>query len=344
MPYRRMCAIASSSERHHGRGEVQRQVFAAEVVLGRRHHVVLGRDHLGRAVHGDARIVQRRQRDRQERRRPPTRAPDSDSAALQTDGRDVFAFSRMDSAMSRSASASTYTWQLPTPVSITGTVEPFDHRPDQVGAAARDQHVDQAPRGHQLLHAGPRRRVDQRDRVVRQPAGGDRTAQRVHDRLVRSGGRRRTAQQHRVAGLQAQSGRVRGHVRPRFVDHRDHAERHPYLPQFQTVRQRRSADHLADRVRQRRRLPQPVGHRVDARGRRARAGRPWPPPRRLRGRRRRPPRLAAKISGVRATSASAIASSAASFADRLAVASDGRARSARVRPSSVTDDVIFEGS
>src|SRR5205085_10461297 len=47
----------------------------------------------------------------------------TDSAALHTDGREVFALSRIDSAMSRSAAASTYTWQLPTPVSITGTVE-----------------------------------------------------------------------------------------------------------------------------------------------------------------------------------------------------------------------------
>ena len=47
----------------------------------------------------------------------------SDSAALQTDGRCVLAFSTIASAMSRSASRSTYTWQLPTPVSITGTVD-----------------------------------------------------------------------------------------------------------------------------------------------------------------------------------------------------------------------------
>src|SRR6266545_2551037 len=47
----------------------------------------------------------------------------TDSAALHTDGREVFALSRIDSAMSRSASAWTYTWQLPTPVSMTGTVD-----------------------------------------------------------------------------------------------------------------------------------------------------------------------------------------------------------------------------
>jgi hypothetical protein len=42
---------------------------------------------------------------------------------LHTDGRWTFELSTMASASSRSADASTYTWQLPTPVSITGTVD-----------------------------------------------------------------------------------------------------------------------------------------------------------------------------------------------------------------------------
>src|SRR3954453_8433232 len=47
----------------------------------------------------------------------------SDSAVLQVDRRWVLEFSTTASAFSRSAAASTYTWQLPTPVSITGTVD-----------------------------------------------------------------------------------------------------------------------------------------------------------------------------------------------------------------------------
>ena len=43
------------------------------------------------------------------------------SIALQTAGRDVFAFSAMRSAMSRSALSSTNVWQIPAPVSMTGT-------------------------------------------------------------------------------------------------------------------------------------------------------------------------------------------------------------------------------
>ena len=42
--------------------------------------------------------------------------------ALQTDGREVFAFMQILIAMSKSASLSTNVWQTPVPVSITGTV------------------------------------------------------------------------------------------------------------------------------------------------------------------------------------------------------------------------------
>ena len=43
------------------------------------------------------------------------------SIALQTDGRDVLAFTEIFTAISISALESTYIWQLPAPVSITGT-------------------------------------------------------------------------------------------------------------------------------------------------------------------------------------------------------------------------------
>lgn len=42
------------------------------------------------------------------------------SSALQTDGRLVLAFSMIFSALSKSASLSTYTWQMPVPVSMHG--------------------------------------------------------------------------------------------------------------------------------------------------------------------------------------------------------------------------------
>ena len=54
----------------------------------------------------------------QELARPPRSCTRSVSAALQTPGRWVLALTTMAAAMSRSAAASTYTWQLPSP-SIT---------------------------------------------------------------------------------------------------------------------------------------------------------------------------------------------------------------------------------
>ncbi|SKV48126.1 Uncharacterised protein [Mycobacteroides abscessus subsp. abscessus] len=49
------------------------------------------------------------------------RSINSVSAALHTLGRRVLEFNRIRSASARSASACTYTWQLPTPVSMVGT-------------------------------------------------------------------------------------------------------------------------------------------------------------------------------------------------------------------------------
>ena len=74
---------------------------------------------------------------------------------MHTLGRCVFELSRISSARSRSASASTYTWQLPTPVSITGTVDSRHHGLDQPGATPRNQYVDQPARLHEFLHRGP---------------------------------------------------------------------------------------------------------------------------------------------------------------------------------------------
>src|SRR5215213_7938200 len=43
---------------------------------------------------------------------------------------------------------------------------------------------------------------------------------------------------------------VYGHVRPRLVDHRDHAERHPHLADVEPVGQPVAVDHLADGIGQ----------------------------------------------------------------------------------------------
>ena len=74
-------------------------------------------------------------------------------------------------------------------------------------------------------------------------AGGDRAV--AGERL------RAAAQDHRVAGLQAQRGGIGGHVRARLVDHRDHAERDAHALDQQPVGARLAARDLADRIGQR---------------------------------------------------------------------------------------------
>ena len=80
------------------------------------------------------------------------------------------------------------------------------------------------------------------------------------------------AQQHRVAGLQAQRGGVDRHVRPRLVDDGDHAERDSNLAEVEPVGQAAAVDDLADRVGQRRDRPRAVGDRRARAPRRAPAG------------------------------------------------------------------------
>ena len=49
------------------------------------------------------------------------------SIALQTEGREILALTATSTAVSKSASWSMYRWQIPAPVSITGTVALFQH-------------------------------------------------------------------------------------------------------------------------------------------------------------------------------------------------------------------------
>jgi hypothetical protein len=103
---------------------------------------------------------------------------------------------------------------------------------------------------------GVRRETGRRDRVT-------------HDRDdggigVRSG--RRAAQQHGVAGLEADAGGVGGDVGASFVDHADDADGDADLLHAQAVGQRRAAHDLADRVRQCGHVAQTLGERGHAVG------------------------------------------------------------------------------
>ncbi len=57
-----------------------------------------------------------------------------------------------------------------------------------------------------------------------------------------------TAQDDRVAGLEAQCGRIHRHVRPGLVHHADDPERHPHPLDLQALGGPPAGNDLADRV------------------------------------------------------------------------------------------------
>ena len=259
-----------------------------------------------------------------------------DSAALQTRGRCVLELSRIASAMSRSASR--------VDVHVAVADAGLDHRhrrllddrPDQPGAAARDQHVDQPAGPHQLLdRLAARPPAPAGSTSAGRPASAAASRSTATIASLDAAGGGGAAQQHRVAGLQADAGRVDGHVRAGLVDDADHAERHPDLAQLEAVRQRGAADHLADRVGQR-------GHVARARRPSRRPGRRPARSRSTSDSAVPASRAAATSFGVRRddrrrcppTRASAIACSAASLVAREASASAWAASRARTATAS----------
>ena len=176
------------------------------------------------------------------------------------------ALSTIARAMSRSASRSTYTWQLPTPVSITGTVD-----------SSTTERIRPAPPRGISTSTSPRARISSLadswpspgtscTTSAGRPAPAAAVAQHGDDRRVGAAGAGGAAQQHGVAALEADAGGVGGDVGAGLVDDPDHAERHPHLAQLEAVGERRAADHLAHRVGQRGHVAQPVGHRGDPAG------------------------------------------------------------------------------
>ena len=154
------------------------------------------------------------------------------------------------------------------------------------------------------------------------------------DRGVARPGAGGAAQQHGVAGLQADPGGVGGDVGAGLVDHPDHAERHPHLAQLEPVGQRRCRapprrPGRAGRRPRAARAPSPRAGRRSSRSRSTMlAGVPAASARATSS------ALAARISVDAATSsASAMACRAASLVARVAVASSWLAVRARVATS-----------
>ena len=186
------------------------------------------------------------------------------SAALHTLGRWTFAFTAIFTAMSTSASASTYTWQLPAAAYITGTVAcslsaSFSPSPPRGMTRSTRPSADAIWRSSS--RSPP---VTGEIEPAGRPAASTDSTATAAEHGVRVRRHRRPAQHDRVAGLDAERRAVDRDVRARLVDDRDDAHRHEHLLEPDPVRQRALLDHVADRVGQR-------GHVADVAARSPRA-------------------------------------------------------------------------
>ena len=138
-------------------------------------------------------------------------------------------------------------------------------RVDQLGAAARDEHVDEAAGLHQLGRAVATELVDRLHRIRRQADALERLLQQLDEHAVGVLGGAAAAQHDGVAALEREGGDVDGHVGPGLVDGADDAEGHAHLGEAQAVRQGRAAQGLADRVGQGDDLADGGGEALEAR-------------------------------------------------------------------------------
>jgi hypothetical protein len=101
----------------------------------------------------------------------------------------------------------------------------LDHGPDEPLAAARDDHVYVLVQGQQVLDRGPVRGRHDLHAALGQTGRLQGTAQETSQNLVGMVGFGTAAQDDAVAGLEAEDGRVDGHVGAGFVDDGDDAQR-----------------------------------------------------------------------------------------------------------------------
>ena len=140
------------------------------------------------------------------------------------------------------------------------------HAQHQPLAAARNNEIDQ-PRGAQ--HGGNERAV--RGGCVlhhasRQTRRNQSLAQGRIDRGRTEKAFAAAAQDHGVAGFDANGRGVRADIRARFVNHADDANRRRHTPDAQTVRPHPFLGAAAQRIGQTGDVLQAAGHGVDARG------------------------------------------------------------------------------
>ena len=130
---------------------------------------------------------------------------------------------------------------------------------DQALATARDGEVDEVGELQQLDHRLAAQVLDQGQRGIGQACFAQRALQRGGDGGIRMDRLAAAAQDHAVAGLQAQGRGIGRDVGARLVDHRDHAQRHAHALDDDAVGARLAARDQAHRVRQIRDFTQSVG-------------------------------------------------------------------------------------
>ncbi|KAF1858399.1 hypothetical protein Lal_00014910 [Lupinus albus] len=156
-------------------------------------------------------------------------------------------------------------------VDVADAVQVLDHRDggflhqarDQALAAARDDDVHEFRHRDEGADGGAVRRLDDLHPVLRQAGAAQAFGDERRERAVAVDGFRTAAQDGGVAALDAQAGRVDRHVRARFVDDADDAQRHAHAAHLDARRAELEVRDFADRVGQRDDLAQAVDHRGD---------------------------------------------------------------------------------
>ena len=143
----------------------------------------------------------------------------------------------------------------------------FDAR-DEAFAAARHDHIDAAVQSaQQQAHRGAVTGRHQRDGSLRQIGLAQSLHQAAVDRPAGPETVRAAAQDHRIAGFQAQHAGIGGDIGAAFENHGDNAERHAHALDGHAVRTLPALGHDADGIWDIAHRPDAVRHRLDSRRR-----------------------------------------------------------------------------
>ena len=151
---------------------------------------------------------------------------------------------------------------------MADAVQVLDHRHtrvladalDQALAAARHDHVNVFGHGDQRTHGGAIGGFHHLHDLVGQTRCRQPFTQALGDRSVGMDGLGTTTQNAGIAGLEAQTGSLDGHVRTRLIDDADHTERHAHLANLDARRQKLHVANGAHRVGKCRHLAQAFDH------------------------------------------------------------------------------------